>query len=120
LDLYSLTLGLALVAIGVSVLAALSARIGLGKTSAAARTWPARMARVGALASLLLVAFSFLFHLLTGHRPGTPQAMGTTEFVLEHPAFVAVAVVAVLVLCRPGRPEGRRRRTASGDAPPPG
>ena len=98
MDLYSLALGLALVALAVAVLAALSARIGLGKTKAAAMTWAVRLTRLGALASLLFVAFSLLFHLLTGHRPGTPQAMGAAEFVLEHPSFVAVAVIAALVL----------------------
>jgi hypothetical protein len=57
-----------------------------------------RLARFGALASLPIVAFSLVFHVLTGHRPDTPQGMAVPEFVLEHPSFVVVVVLAALVL----------------------
>ena len=98
MDLYSAALSLALVAVGISVLAASSAWIAVRATKAEARTWLPRLARIGALASLALVTFSLVFHLLTGHRPGTPQAMAVPEFILEHPSFAVVVVLAALVL----------------------
>lgn len=97
MDLYSLSLGLALTAVAIAVAAAVTA-IGLRRGPRQARRWPLRLAALGALASLPLVAFSSVFHLLTGHRPGTPADMGPTEFVTEHPAFLVVVALAALVL----------------------
>ena len=98
MDLYSLALALSMVAVGVSVLAGLSALAARRASKKEARTWLPRLALFGALASLPLVAFSLVFHLLTGHRPDTPQGMAVPEFLLEHPSFVVVVVLAALVL----------------------
>ncbi len=56
------------------------------------------------MTGLLLAALAFVHHLLAGHRPGTPEAMNTARFVLEHPAlFVAAAGAgAILWWPRPG------------------
>lgn len=98
MDLYSVTLGLALAAAGVSLAAALAARLAISPAKARAGRRVSRWARAGAVASLLLGTFSLVFHLLTGHRPGTPEAMGPAELVLEHPSFVLVFALAVVVL----------------------
>jgi len=93
-DLYSATLGLAIVAFSLSAAAALSARLG-GRRRAGTRI---RLARLGALTSMALALASLLFHLLTGHQPGSPGGMGWAELLVEHPSFAVVAVLAALVL----------------------
>jgi len=100
MDLYSVALSLALLAAGVSMLAALVQWVAARKGNAGADAVPRRVARLAALASLPLVAVSLVFHLFTGHRPGTPEGMTTLAFVLEHKAFAGIVLLAALVLWR--------------------
>lgn len=113
MDTYSLTLLLALVTCGLAVAAAVVSRFGFGAGKPPVRMRLAGTARVAAVASLGLAAFSFLLHLLTGHRPGTPEAMGAVRFALEHPALVVAMVASTLVSWWLARARGGHRRGAS-------
>ncbi len=61
-----------------------------------------RLGRAAAGVSLALDLLGALAHLLLGHRPGTPAALDALAFAAAHPAFLVVALTALLALwlCR--------------------
>jgi hypothetical protein len=92
MDLYSIALGGSMLALGSAALLLVVRR--------------ARLARAGALASLVMVAFSLAVHLPFGHRPGTDDALSPIAFLREHPSFLLVPILAFLAfrLAARGRP----------------
>ena len=87
-DPYSVLLGLSAAALAISWLFLLAKRWRYSLPSSVA----------AAVAALALDSGSFLVHWAGGHRPGTPEAMTPALFVREHPAFVVVAVGALIAL----------------------
>lgn len=90
--LYSTTLMLALAAGGAAILAAAVRRWGSG-----GQGWN-RAVQVGAGVAWAALFVSFFVHLARGHTPGGPAALPVREFVLEHEAFVAAALLPGLAL----------------------
>ncbi|NNG16226.1 MAG: hypothetical protein HKM89_07055 [Gemmatimonadales bacterium] len=92
MDAYSVTLALALVTGGVGLLAVFSGR---------ARE-PGQMShRVGRASGVFGLAFAlaaFAIHFLSGHRPGSEQALGPIQFAGEHPALVAAGILAAVAI----------------------
>jgi hypothetical protein len=101
-DLYSLLLALA---IGTAV-AAVSLGAAMRWTSRAEHVRPlGRGARMASIAALGFGAASAAWHVTTGHRPGTADALGAVDFILAHRALPIVAALAVggLALARDRR-----------------
>jgi hypothetical protein len=96
-DLYSLTLALALVAAGLALVAAPWAR-------------HRRAARAAAALALGLAGAALGVHLAFGHRPGSPTALAPPAFLAEHPAFLVVACLVALAYAVSGAAARRTRR----------
>ena len=91
-DFYSLFLAAAIALVGGALGAAALFRIG-------ALGWRWRGAvRTAALAGLALGVAAALVHLRMGHEPGSPAALGWSEFFVEHPALIVVAVGGLLAV----------------------
>ena len=113
MDPYSLLLAAALAASIAAVL--LGASVMLRPDSSRDHAVPGPQAlrhagRWSGLAGVTLVVASALTHVLTGHRPGTADALGPLAFARAHPAMlVALALGAAgIVLSRPERPGDRQ------------
>jgi hypothetical protein len=91
-DVYSVTLALALVAGGVGLLA-----VFLGRAREPTET-AHRVARAGGVVGLVFALVAFTVHLLSGHRPGSEQTLGPTQYDGEHPALIAAAILAAVAL----------------------
>ena len=95
MDLYSITLVLALAAGATALGAALVAR-GRDEETDDSPPAPARRnwARWAGLLGLFLTALSVTIHFMTGHRPGTESALEWTRFLEEHPSFLVAAALS--------------------------
>ncbi len=73
----------------------------LGRWRGLASSWAVRAAWTALAAGLL----SLTVHVVFGHRPGTPEALGVAPFVAVHPAYLGVVASALagLGLARAGR-----------------
>ena len=65
-----------------------------------------RWVRNGAVAAWVALLVSVTVHLRWGHTPGGPQALPPVEFVREHGAFVAAALIPGLALVTRRRASG--------------
>jgi hypothetical protein len=54
--------------------------------------------KILAIISLILVLFSLIYHLFTGHAPGSEIALNFLEFLREHPAFWIALILSSLPL----------------------
>jgi hypothetical protein len=91
MDIYSITLAASIAALGIAVAAAVIARFRQNHLVLHV------VAKVGAALALVLGVASGVTHLLVDHRPGTPAALGWTDFMLEHPVLAVVGIVGVLI-----------------------
>jgi predicted permease len=106
MDPYSLTLLAALVAAGVALVAPALSWRAPGRPGRRAGHRPGeastevlrRAARWASAAAFALALISLGIHLGTGHRPGTPAALGPAEFLRHHPMPVAVALLSIVGL----------------------
>ncbi len=89
MDLYSVALSVSLVAAVASLGLAL-----VGRFAPKLRSF----ALGAAFAALAFVSVSMSIHLVAGHRPGSPTALGPGAYFREHPAFVITAAVAMAAL----------------------
>lgn len=92
MDAYSLTLALALLAGGVGLLAMFSGRAHHPAERAH------RLGRVSGSVGLALAIAAFTIHIVSGHRPGSVNALGPIRFAGEHPALVAAGILAMATL----------------------
>lgn len=97
MDVYSVTLGLALVTAFTSFGLAWLGRLRSWRTGKSPRAvaGAGRAAGTLGLSALGLVALSSLSHWTVGHPPDSPSALAPAAYIGEHPAFVVVAVVAL-------------------------
>jgi hypothetical protein len=105
-DIHSILLALAifLLALAIAALAAFPLSAGIQRRRAVPRWFP-RAVLILLILALTFDGLSLIVHVLTGHRPGTSQAMGWQEFLAEHPAFLVVALFGLLaVVLLPRRP----------------
>lgn len=99
MDLYSITLALALAAGAAALGAAVLGRARDETAERPASEWRRRWGRRAGLAALLLAAVSAASHLFSGHRPGTEAALDFAAFIDAHPAlFVAAALAAAGII----------------------
>lgn len=80
MDVYSVTLLVAMVGAGVAVAGTIWMRY---QTDAAPAT---QITRVAGGLGVLLAAFALLYHRATGHRSASAQALGVIDFMRAHPA----------------------------------
>jgi hypothetical protein len=91
-DVYSVTLALALVAGGAGLLAVFAGRAREpGQASHC-------VARVGGALGLVFALGAATIHFLSGHRPESEQTLGPIQFAGEHPALIAAAILAAVAL----------------------
>ena len=117
MDIYSVTLALALAAAVAAVgLAGHCWLASVGVLRSLLRISSRRVARRAAIAALGLSFLSAASHLAIGHRPGSASELAPAAFAMEHPAFVIVVALAVgaFSLLRMARPapadvDGSRR-----------
>ncbi len=103
MDMYSLTLLAAMIATGVAMAAAI-ARLFRTTDSLTSTTRGA-----GSL-GILLAAGAIVIHFVTGHRPGTHDALSMTAFLAEHVAPLVTMLagfVSVWLVTRRERPPTR-------------
>lgn len=101
MDVYSATLLIAMVAAGLALLAAIVTRL-----RAERATFTPAQQTIGLL-SVLLSVLAIGYHLVAGHRPGTPTAMSLPDFVAGHPApLVTMVVGAAAIWVGRSRPLG--------------
>jgi hypothetical protein len=94
LDIYSVTLGLALG----SALVALCL-VAIERLQRPRKHPSAQRAAFGAgVAAILLSAVSTLHHVVVRHPPGSPSSLTPLAFVEEHPALFVAAGMAVTAL----------------------
>lgn len=92
MDIYSVTLALALVAGGVGLLAVFAGRAREpGQASH-------RLAQAGGALGLVLALGATTIHVLLGHRPGSEVALGPIQFAGAHPALIAAGILAAVAL----------------------
>lgn len=103
---YSLTLGVAIALAAGSLAALLASALTARKPGFAAVA--RRVSGLAARASLALALASAGVHLAAGHRPGSPEALGPLDFVREHPALLAVMLLAAIAWWGARRAGGRR------------
>ncbi len=100
MDLYSLILAISLAAGGTALLMATAVRIRREE-----RLRRAALA-IGASGAILSVV-SMTIHIISGHRPGSAQAMSASGFIGEHPALLvamALGTAAAGLALRPRIP----------------
>ena len=96
MDPYSVMLAVAMAATLVALIAVLPGC--LGRT---AKTERHRRSAVWASSiGLGLVLAATAFHILSGHRPGAPEALGFVGFVAEHRALVGTGAIALALMWR--------------------
>lgn len=106
-DIYSVTLGLALAAALAALgLAAYCWLASTGVLRSAGQARIRRLARGAGLAALGLVLLSTASHLFTGHRPGSSAELAPAAFITEHPTIgvasaLAAGALLLLWLTRP-------------------
>ena len=110
LDFYSITLALALAATFGSVV--LVATSWFARNSGGDPTAIRRFGRILSVTSLVLLSITGLYHLIIGHRPGSPTALAPMAFCSEHPAlFVGAGAASIaLILLRLTRLSTPQRR----------
>ena len=92
MDIYSATLALALVASGAGLLAVFAGRA--REPGQASR----RVAQAGGALGLALALVAATIHVLSGHRPGSEEALGPIQFAAAHPALIAAGILAAVAL----------------------
>ena len=100
MDLYSVTLGLAIAATSCAVGLTLVSRLPSWRDAESPRR--SAVARNGAavtgVTALTLVILSAVFHVGTGHTPGSSTALGPAAFLAMHPALAVTVVMAAVPL----------------------
>ena len=92
MDIYSTTLLVAMLVAAVAVLGAVAVWF-RGDGVRFRRT-----ARTAGVLSALLAVFALSYHLVAGHTPGTAEALGPIDFLLEHPAPLVTFLAGVATI----------------------
>lgn len=101
MDLYAWLLTAAVAAAAIAVL--LGTAIRLDQFGARLVQWPSLLAAL----SIGLVVVAAVYHLFTGHGPGSPEPLEPIGFLVEHQALAVIVAVALLALGLAKK--GRRR-----------
>ncbi len=96
IDVHSILLALAIFLLGLAIAALAASLLGAGIQRWRAPKWFPRAVLILLILALTFDGLSLIVHVLMGHRPGTSQAMGWQELLAEHPAFLVVALFALL------------------------
>ena len=103
MDIYSVAVNVAVIAVAIALAACLAATIyERDSRHIVADKWR-RVGTTTAATSLVLVVGSSLFHLGTAHRAGSGSELGFGDFLSEHPVLVLIGGLAGIALWWSGR-----------------
>lgn len=102
MDPYSLLLAAGIGAAALALVLAIAVRVGLYRARLV------QWAPLAAALSVLLVAVAAVFHLLTGHGPGSPAPLEPFAFLDQHLAVLVIPAVALLAVGLGRSPAGER------------